>query len=205
MAQQGYMNAQARSDQANANVGYAIGQGVGNISGAIQSEGYNKKMDALTAALTTPNASANPSANTGGSTGPGDWDIQIPGGMPSPETPTMKLPSGETVPIPGVPYGTPNSTTLTDINQNAAVVTPPGDYINGGVAGNGQPGGFYKGDNDPMYRHAGKMENHVVQEGENLYRIAAMYNGVSVEDIKEWNGLTTNTISPTQTLTIKYQ
>ena len=214
MAQQGYMNAQARSDQANANVGYAIGQGVGNISGAIQSESYNKKMDALTAALNTPNASANTGANTGGSIGTGDWDIQIPGGMPSPETPTIELPNGETVPIPDVskltgyyPEGTilKSSKTLTDINQTAAVVTPPGDYINGGVGGNATEGGFYGRDDDPMYRNAGKMENHVVQKGENLYAIAAMYPGVSVEDIKKWNGLTNNIISPTQQLTIKYQ
>ena len=47
MAQAGFNNAQARADQAMGNVGYAVGQGVGQISSALQMESLNKEMNAL--------------------------------------------------------------------------------------------------------------------------------------------------------------
>lgn len=51
-------------------------------------------------------------------------------------------------------------------------------------------------------RYSQQFQNHVVKRGETLSLIAKRY-GVSVEDLKQWNRLSSNTVSPGQCLKIR--
>lgn len=53
----------------------------------------------------------------------------------------------------------------------------------------------------PIYQDAGRAKIHIVQPGETLYAISKKY-AVSVDDIKKWNGLPSNTLSTGQKLAV---
>lgn len=53
----------------------------------------------------------------------------------------------------------------------------------------------------PAYQDAGRAKIHIVQPGETLYAISKKY-AVSVDDIKKWNRLPSNTLSTGQKLAI---
>ena len=192
MAQQGYMNAQARSDQASANLGYSIGSAVGNVSGALQMENYNKQMDALGGQFQQQQDNL-----YGGQSGAG-YEI----------TGTGAGGSTAALPPPSSAFMTTNTLTGFDANAIAASSTTLPAWTaddetmrgNYGYLGNTAAVGGTIGAGGTTTTST--VTQHTVLKGETLYSLAKRYN-TSEAEIKRLNNLPSDAITINQILTIE--